>query len=556
MEESYWPGGLALLTLIGAVFWPVLGFDFVRWDDDINITQNPLLTMPWSWTLVGRFLDSDQALRFKPLHWLCFRVLHSAFGFDPVGWHAFNLALHAVATLLFYYILRRVFGPLGTSGGQAHGGWAALVGATVWALHPLRAEVVAWATASTYSLTAVCLLASFACYLEAHYRPSRARRWLGFAWLWAVAAYASYPVSITYGLWLMAVDRWLRPAETVKTGSGPGSPNAAWFARHACFLAPAALAVGLTLWSRFLTPGIFIAAPTVESVGLPDRLAMALASLTYLGWRLFWPADLTPNMPPLVTNEGTVWQIAAFALFAMLGLALAWRQRRRNPALVLVCFGFVALALPCLGWTERPAWPVDRYSYITHLVLIGGLSGGLFHWAGASRTRLVPLCVVLAISVPVCALATRRQVMIWQNSPALFTHMEQHPHFADNPRQQGHIYVLWARYEATVGEQAQAVVYFNSAQRVYLGAIRVAVAHLDYSEALSLSTHLEHFFTLTPVMHRERGAWLLRLSRAPEALAELRTARQAMPDDPRVKSLLEEAEARAGPPPADRLQHR
>jgi hypothetical protein len=547
LEKSYWPGGLALLALIGAVFWPVLGFDFVRWDDDTNITQNPLLTMSWSWTLVERLLGSDQALRFKPLHWLCFRFLHWAFGFNPAGWHAFNLALHAAATLLFYFILRRVFDLLGTGEGQSRGAWAALMGAAGWALHPLRAEVVAWATASTYSLTAVCLLASFACYLEAHSRPLQMRRWLVCAWLWAVAAYASYPVSITYGLWLMAVDRWLRPAGTAKAN---GRPHPAWFARHACFLAPAALAVGLTLWSRFMTPGIFTEAPTVESVGLLSRLTMALASLTYLGGRLFWPADLTPNMLPLLPGAGTLWQVAILALLAALGLVLAWRGRHRNPALALIFFGFVALALPCLGWTERPVWPVDRYSYIVHLVLIGGLTGGLFHWAGPSRVRLVALALAVAIVVPVCAIDTHRQIMIWQDSPALFTHMERHPRFADNPRQQGHIYILWANYELSAGRPAAAIGLFNSAQLVYLAAIRAAVSRMDYTEALSLSIQLEHSFTLTPVMHRERGAWLLQLARVPEALAELTAARQATPEDPRVNALLKTAEIRAGLVPA------
>jgi hypothetical protein len=550
LQKSYWPGALALLALVGAVFWPVLEFDFVRWDDDINITQNPLLTMSWSWTMLERFLDSDQALRFKPLHWLCFRFLHWAFGFNPLGWHAFNLALHAAATVMFYLVLRQVLGLLGTGEGRERGAWAALAGAAVWALHPLRTEVVAWATASTYSLTAVCLLASFACYLEASCRPLHVRRWLGLAWMFAVMAYASYPVSVTYGLWLMAVDRWLLPGETAQAGRERGSLNLAWWVKHACFLVPAALAMGLTLWSRFMIPGMFTAAPTVDSVGLPDRVAMALASLTYFVGRLCWPGDLTPNMPPLVPSAGMVWQIVVFALVALLILILAWRERRRNPVLALVCFGFAALAVPCLGWTERPAWPVDRYSYIVHLVLIGGGAGWLAGWAGRTRALLLPSGLVAVALVLICAFAARRQAMIWRDSPALFTYMEQDPHFADNPRQQGHVYVMWASYEAAAARPERAAKLFNLAQQVYLSAIRAAVAQANYPEALALATHLEHHFTLTPVMHRERGAWLLRLARLPEALAELRSARQAMPDDPRIKSLLEEAEARAGQNPA------
>lgn len=520
------------MALVGTVFWPVLDFDFVRWDDDINITQNPLLTAPWSWQLAGQLFDSDQALRFKPLHWLCFRGLHAAFDFNPAAWHAFNLVLHAVAAALFYLVLRRIFRVL-----QISGTWPPLIGAGLWALHPLRAEVVGWSTASPYSLTAVMLLASFACYLEARERAFELDRWLVAAWVFAVLAYASYPVGATYGLWLMAVDRWLRPA-----GAGPlPRLNLRWWFKHACFLAPAGLVVALTLWSRFTMPGIFTAAPTVESVGFASRVGMALASLAYLARVLFWPSELTPNMPPLEMGMAVAWQVGLGALLAVIGLGLAWPARQKRPLFALVIIGFAGLALPCLGWTERPSWPVDRYSYLIHLVLVGGLVGGLSVWAGAVRARRQLLLAMVVGSAIISAVMARKQVMIWQDSPALFVHMEQHPHFADNPRQQGHVYVLWGSYEMTAGRPERAAALFNSAQAAYLAAIKAAVVQLNYREALSLSTHLDHFFTLSPVMHRERGAWLLRLGRKSEARVELNAACPGLPDDPRLASLLEEA---------------
>lgn len=539
--KRYWPNALALVALVGAVYWPVLSFDFVRWDDDINITQNTLLTEPWSRSLAGQFFAGDQALRFKPLHWFCFRLLHAAFGFNPTAWHAFNLGLHAAATVLFYVVLCQVFRLFAPAKGKNPAEWGAWLCAALWAVHPLRAEVVAWATASAYPLTAVGLLASFACYLKAQTDLALSRRWLVLAWVFAVAAYGSYPVGATYGLWLLAVDRWLLPAVPSTGGPGKLNWNWAWVAKHAWFLAPAALAVGITLWSRFTAPGIFTAAPTVQSVGMLSRLTMALASLTYLARCLFWPADLTPNMPPLEVVSGNV-QLFVMAGLALLGIAFAWRGRQQHPSRSLVWLGFVALALPCLGWTERPTWPVDRYSYIVHLVLIGGLTGWMVCRAGDIRSRRIAATAGAVALLLISTWAARAQIMIWQDSPALFAHMEQQPHFADNPRQQGHVYVLWARYEAAADHPAAAVKLFNRAQQVYFGAIRAAVARQDYPEALALSTHLEHHFTLTPVMRRERGAWLLRLERRPEALAELRLARTALPDDARTKSLLKEAQ--------------
>jgi hypothetical protein len=98
-----------LVAAILAVFGRVVSFDFVRWDDDINITQNPLLAAPWSWELLARLFESDQAMRFKPLHWLLDLAVHRLFGFDPRAWHALNLVLHALAAGLFFVVLRRIF---------------------------------------------------------------------------------------------------------------------------------------------------------------------------------------------------------------------------------------------------------------------------------------------------------------------------------------------------------------------------------------------------------------------------------------------------------------
>lgn len=541
LSRSFWFGALGLLVLVGTVFHAVPGFDFVRWDDDINVTQNPLLTAPWSWALVGQLFDGDQALRFKPLHWLCFRGLHAMGGFEPMGWHVFGLVLHAVAAVLFYAVLRRVFrltawgasDPAGTE-------WAALAGAALWAVHPLRSEAVAWVTASPYGLTAVGLLASFLFYLKAAEATQRSGWWLALAWVCAVLAYGSYPVGLTYGLWLMAVDRWLLPVRA--TAAGRGRVDWAWWGKHAAFLAPAGLALGVTVWSRFTAPGVFTVAPDVEAVGLATRVTMALASLIYFVRVLVWPVDLTPNLSPL-RAEAMTW-VSVSALMAAMVLGLIWWRRSRGPAWALVAFGFAGLALPCLGWTERPTWPVDRYSYVVHLVLVGGVVGGLWHWSTGRRERRLALGASVMVIMVLWSITAARQAAIWRDSRALFAHMEQHPNFADNPRQQGHIYVLWGRFEATEGQRQRAAELFNAAQGIYLAAIKDAVAQENYREALSLSTHLAHFFTLTPVMRRERGAWLLRLGRRAEALEELQAVTPDLPGDGRLAELLATAEGR------------
>ncbi|MBL9208895.1 MAG: hypothetical protein JNL92_00405 [Opitutaceae bacterium] len=537
-----WPGLLVAAILV--VFGRVVTFDFVRWDDDINITQNPLFAVPWSWELLAKLFESDQAMRFKPLHWLLDLAVHRLFGFDPRAWHALNLVLHALAAGLFFIVLRRIFrlhgGVLAGTAGERVAGLAA----ALWALHPLRAEPVAWATASTYPFTAVWLLASFACYVEA-VGFGRGRRWLAASWLAAVAAYASYPVGLSYAFFLVAADEWLR---AVRRRDGRADVVGSWRirgARYAGFFLPAVAAAGFTLWTRYTAPGIFVAAPAIQEVDVGTRGAMALASLAHLAGRVFWPGAMTPNVPPLALSGATLVGVFGLAVIALLGLFAAWRGRVRQPGAWLVASGFVALSLPCLGLTERPTWPVDRYAYIVHLPLVGGVVGGgvLLFNRGRQRAALV----LLPLAVVVSAVAAYRQAGIWRNSGTLFAQLEREPGFGQDPRQQAHVYALWASHEGGEGRADRARELFGRANDVFLAAMRNAVARGDYEEALQLSADFTRYFSLTPSLRRERGAWLLRLGKFAAARTELQAAQAAAPDDPRVAELLRAAIAETAP---------
>ncbi len=541
MQKSSWlflSGLLLVGVLVIAVFAPVRHFDFVRWDDDNNFVHNPLLPAPWSLDLTGKLFRADHAMRFMPLQWLSCRLVYGAVGLHPEPWHLVNLGWHLLATLLFALVLRRIL-RLFSSGA---GSWAdalALLAAAAWAVHPLRSEPVAWATAATYPLSGTFVLASFVCYLRARTVQPANRAWMGAAWGLAVLSYGCYPVGVTYGVWLVGFDLWLwhrNPAEE-------GPRQVSWWVRHALFLFPAALAVLSTVWTRYTDPTIFGAAPDLAATGLPVRLVMALSSMTALAWGLVWPVNLSPNRAPLIlTSVETLALVLLAAIMGAATLLLAWRHRRRWPGVALVVLGFAALSTPCLGLTERPTWPVDRYSYLVHLILIGGLAGlllrcpGRWHWSLAAGGLLL---------IGIEAVAARRVAMHWQNSETLFTQMAVDSRFADNPRQQGLVYVLWSQYLRESNSPARAAEMLNRAQAVYVGAIKAALARGDYPEALSLLSHEEHFIGLTPILRREKGSWLLKVGRPQEALAELQRASAVMPNDARTRELLHEAEAAA-----------
>src|SRR5207244_7336981 len=62
------------------------------------------------------------------------RTLHKFVGVSPWPYHFLNVLLHAGSAVLLWQVLRQL---------DVRGGW---LGATLWALHPVMVQSVAWVT--------------------------------------------------------------------------------------------------------------------------------------------------------------------------------------------------------------------------------------------------------------------------------------------------------------------------------------------------------------------------------------------------------------------------
>jgi hypothetical protein len=104
--------GLALLFLTLAIYWPVLHFDFVNYDDDKYVTANPHVLGGLKWDNVKWAFRSTHASNWHPGTWLSHALDCQLFGMWPGGHHLTNLLLHAANTLLLFLLLRLVTGAM------------------------------------------------------------------------------------------------------------------------------------------------------------------------------------------------------------------------------------------------------------------------------------------------------------------------------------------------------------------------------------------------------------------------------------------------------------
>ncbi len=541
-----WSGVVLLIVLVVGCFFPVLGFEFVRWDDDITVTQNPMIKEAWSWGLAASFFDAETAMRFKPVHWFLMRALYDFDGMNPAVWHIASLVLHALAAVLLFLVLAKVFRLCLLTVDTAANARMAWVGAAIWAIHPLRVEPVAWITGSTYPLAAVFLLFSFLAYLNAHSVVSRKLVWLALAWLCSVLAYGTYPVSVTYGLWLVVVDIAFLKNLPIRPFRWSEPEVRQWYVKHALFLAPALCAVGVTVWSRLCMPSIFNAAPSFDVATWHERVVAAFATLAIFPLKLIWPVYLTPNHPPFSESVWAEGLMPGLALGAVLVAVVFFWRRKTNPGCVWICVGFVGLSLPCLGLTERPVWPVDRYSYILDVLLIGvlvGSVGALIQRRPAQPARMTFVVAGALAGMLVLGAATTRLLPAWRNTETLFTHMESTPDFHQNPVQAAHIYKLWSYYYAAANRPSDAASKLTRAGEFYVAAMKQALGGGNYAGAVKLAFSMEANLGVSPLVRRERGAWLIKLGRKQEARSDLQTALADMPEDVRTRELLRDLDA-------------
>src|SRR5207244_4701442 len=90
-----------------------------------------------------------------PLTWMTLGLDYLLWGMNPFGYHLTSLLLHAANAVLFFFVVRRLLTralPSPSERGHALT-VSAGVAALVFAIHPLRVESVAWATARPDALS-------------------------------------------------------------------------------------------------------------------------------------------------------------------------------------------------------------------------------------------------------------------------------------------------------------------------------------------------------------------------------------------------------------------
>ncbi len=402
-----WTLALAALGVGTAlVFAQVVGHEFISYDDDEYVTANAHVLRGVRWEGVAWAVTSTEAANWHPVTWLSHMLDVELFGMSPGAHHAVNVGIHALAAVLLALVWWRMTGAMGRS----------LALAALFAIHPLRAESVAWVAERKDVLSTLLWIVTIGAYVEYVRRPALGR------YLLVLAAYAlglmAKPTLVTLPFALLLLDGW--PLGRFARGPIRWSAFAPLVREKLPLLALAAASSAITYVAQSRGDAVSRAGASP----LTERVANALVAYVAYLWKTVWPTDLAVLYPhPSLTAGGLpAWQVAGSAV--LLAALSAWvvAQRRARPYLLVGWLWFLGTLVPVIGLVQVGLQSMaDRYAYVPHIGLLAAVVWGVHDLASTERLRrgaaVVAACAVLALSA-----VTWHQLGFWKDHETLFRH--------------------------------------------------------------------------------------------------------------------------------------
>src|SRR5579859_160593 len=199
---------LALATI--GFYYSATSAPFLNFDDSVYVTDNLQVRAGLSWKTIVWAFRTPKALDWHPVTWLSYALDCQVFGLDPAVYHTVNVLLHTANALLLFLILESATGLA----------WRSLGVATLFALHPINVESVAWISERKSVLSMFFFLLALAAYGWYARRPGVAR-YLAVTLAYVLGLMSKAQV-ITFPFALLLLDYW--PLDRIALPGGNGAP--------------------------------------------------------------------------------------------------------------------------------------------------------------------------------------------------------------------------------------------------------------------------------------------------------------------------------------------
>ena len=487
VPKTNWVYLLIALVAAGAIYFSLFDNEYLNYDDDLYVHENPLIRN----MQVGDLFAGPYASQYSPMAMTIMAIQYKIS--DSLGFIRFSSLLVHLLNVLFIFL---VFKNLTKED------WMAGVIALLWAIHPMQVESVAWLAASmkigTYALFYLFSIWLYLKYLS----DSTSKKMLVGSVLTMLLAAMCKEQAVALPLTLLAIDYF----KGRNIFSGPVLiEKIPYFAISLIFGL-----VTLNATSGALDGKV----PIVNgenAFGIFDRLILALHSLTAYVQNTLLPLDLSFFYTyPLKTNMPVMVYVNALVTLLLVGVMVwAWNKKVKWLAFGLLFF-FINVFFPTLTslMAVRDVLMADRYMYVP----LAGLLFILVYALHAVKGKLPfhPQFIGFALALIFGVLGFLR-VDVFQTSETLFSDVIKKESYSQPPlnphlalafnnrgifrKRKGDIKGALADYEMAISSNAaypnarvgRGNIYFNAGQDDKALEDYNKVADLDPTNGYNLS---------------------------------------------------------------------
>lgn len=506
--------GAAVIILAGfAVYWRSLAGPFV-FDDHPGVLQNESIRDLSDLGRVLRPPAEGAGIDSRPVVNLSLALNYAADGLNPRGYRLTNIAIHVLAALALFGLVRRTLAlPAMPDRLRSAALPAAFCTALLWTVHPLQTETVICVIQRTEAIVSLWYLTTLYCFLRA-VEPGGNRRWLPVAWFACLLGMASKEVMVSAPLMLFLYDRTF----------AAGSFREAWRLRgrwHLAFVSTWLLLAWLVADSggdRGGTSG-FGQGVSVWTYLLTQSRALAI----YLKLS-FWPHPLIVDYGDWLAPglQTVLWE--SVLVVTLLGLAF-WATVRR-PALGFVGLSFFAVLAPSSSFYPLVSQTIAEHRM--HLPLAAVLLLVVLALSRLPMRATLTICLFTALTA---GWGTVRRGADYTSELTLWS--DTVAKAPSNPWARfnlGHIHFKAGRFAEAESENRAAVTLRPTHAEAHyaLGLALERQGRLD--EAASSFRRTQELMPANAEAHFRLGLVLLKLGRPAEALPAFAETIRLKPD--------------------------
>ena len=497
---------VAIFGVVFLLYTQSLWNDFVLWDDDYLIVNNPLIRSLSLHSIWTAFTSYDPEL-YIPITFLSYQINYLIAGLHPFIYHLTNLLLHATNALLVsavaYHLSKKNF-------------WISVAAGLFFAVHPLHTEAVIWASARKDVLASTFFLSSLLLYLQ--YRDTGLRS----SYTWSVAMFLFALLSkvsvIALPLILLMIDwrdgrQWTRKVLIEKVP----------------YFKLSAFAGVIALYGK---------TQQIAHSTITETVLLVIKSTAFYLEKIVLPLHLSPMYPFIgdIHLTSPEFFIPTIVIIALAGGAL-WSLRWTREAMFALLFFLLAIAPSMFNFRKGEEGDIyiasDRYAYLASFAVLFLVCVVLFRL----REKLSPMIINIVVAVMVITLGplAYMQTGIWNDSETLFTSV-----IASYPQAQAAHHNLGVLYQKE-GRLQDALNQYQAALAIAPKAStesNVGDIFRENGQFSDAAAHYQNALTLNPrSVDAELGMGFLRLEQndIDSAIAAFQSAVEYGPLDARTR---------------------